>query len=151
MSEKKFPTSRYSGPEESPGFLLWQVNMIWQRKQRNALAEIGLTHGQFVLLAALVWLEQYEQEIIQIQLATMTKVDPMLVSQILRKLESKGLIKRVQHSRDTRALALSSTESGRDLLKKALPIVEDTDEQFFAVLGKERKNFIASLLSLINE
>ena len=42
--------------EDSPGFLLWQLTNQWQRQQRTALAKIGLTHAQFVVLASVLWL-----------------------------------------------------------------------------------------------
>jgi hypothetical protein len=38
-------------PDKSPGFLLWQVTLRWQRKVTIALAPLDLTHVQFVLLA----------------------------------------------------------------------------------------------------
>src|SRR3546814_15453085 len=40
-------------PENSPGFLLWQVTNQWQRRLRATLEPLGLTHVQFVLLAGL--------------------------------------------------------------------------------------------------
>jgi hypothetical protein len=43
-------------PEDSPGFLLWHVTLRWQREIAAALAPLGLTHVQFVLLAAAWWL-----------------------------------------------------------------------------------------------
>ncbi len=31
-------------PEESSGFLLWQVTNLWQREIKKALEQYGLTH-----------------------------------------------------------------------------------------------------------
>ena len=47
----------FSGPDDSPGFLLWQVTNRWQAAQRAALKPHRLTHVQFVLLATLTWLD----------------------------------------------------------------------------------------------
>lgn len=46
----------FKHPDDSPGFLLWQLTNQWQREQRKALNKIGLTHGQFVVLANVLWL-----------------------------------------------------------------------------------------------
>ncbi len=55
MSSVQF---HFAQTEESPGYLLWQVSMLWQRKMKRGLDEIGLTHTQFVLLASLGWLSR---------------------------------------------------------------------------------------------
>ena len=61
--------SQFEGPEQSPGFLLWQVSANWRRLIEVALAEIGLTHPQFVLLASLGWLNRNQSEVTQVELA----------------------------------------------------------------------------------
>lgn len=48
----------YSTTNESPGYLLWTVHMFWQRKIKNELDKIGLTHTQFVLLSVLAMLSK---------------------------------------------------------------------------------------------
>ena len=47
----------FEKPEESTGFLLWQVTNLWQREIKKALEKYGLTHSQFVLIASMYWLE----------------------------------------------------------------------------------------------
>ncbi len=49
--------SEFSYPEESPGFLLWQVSNLWQKLQRKALSQLNLTHVQFALLSGIGCLE----------------------------------------------------------------------------------------------
>ena len=48
----------FKSPNDSPGFLLGQVTMLWQRKLKKVLDPLDLTHTQFVLLAALGWLSK---------------------------------------------------------------------------------------------
>jgi len=48
--------TRFGAASESTGLLLWQVGNRWQAEQRSTLKPFGLTHVQFVLLAALTWL-----------------------------------------------------------------------------------------------
>jgi len=46
----------FKSPNDSPGYLLAHLTMLWQRKQKKALDPLDLTHTQFVLLASLSWL-----------------------------------------------------------------------------------------------
>lgn len=141
----KFLSSTFSTPEESPGFLLWQVCNAWQRKQREALSALKLTHVQFVLLASIVWLEQAHPHLSQAKLAAQTKTDPMMTSQVLRTLEKSGHIKRSAHPSDTRAFSLSLTLKGRKILAKALVVVEGVDKAFFSPLKNSTKQFCTAL------
>src|SRR5256885_15494596 len=89
------PSSRFAdGPAASPGFLLWHVTHAWQRAVAAALAPLELTHVQFVLLACLWWLEEQGCTPNQLQLARQAGTDAKMTSQVVRKLEAKGLIER---------------------------------------------------------
>ncbi len=55
----------------------------------------------------------------------------MMTSQVLRTLETKGLVKRHREPSDPRAFSLSLTEEGRSVTKKAVKIVENVDFAFF--------------------
>src|SRR5262249_15030206 len=56
------PSSRFTTPEQSPGFLLWRATLAWQRRMRSVLTPHDLTHVQFVLLASLWWLEDHDDQ-----------------------------------------------------------------------------------------
>lgn len=137
--------SRFSGPEESPGFLLWQVSNLWQKMQRKALLEFDLTHVQFVLLAGIGWLEGKLPDVSQAILSKHAKTDLMMTSQVLRTLENKKLILRKKNDNDPRAFSLSLTPLGKNKLQKALKVVEEVDHHFFSSLSVKSKNFIESL------
>ncbi len=47
--------------EESTGFLFWQITNLWQKRIRENLLILDLTHVQFVLLASLAWFEETSQ------------------------------------------------------------------------------------------
>ncbi|HXP21213.1 MAG TPA: MarR family winged helix-turn-helix transcriptional regulator [Streptosporangiaceae bacterium] len=143
------PTSRHEAPERSPGFLLWRVTLSWQRVIRAALAPYGLTHVQFVLLAALWWLEEHGAgRPIQADLAGQAGTDPMMTSQVIRKLAVRGLVARQPDPADSRAVRLTVTEAGRALLTGALADVEAADEEYFAALGDQRAAFGQALARL---
>ncbi len=149
MKERKLQTS-FEMPSDSPGFLLWQVTNIWQRKQRAALKEVDLTHVQFVLLATLAWLTQEGQEATQVVLSQFAKTDVMMTSQVLRTLAVKGLLTREEHPVDTRAKVLKVTEAGHDVLERAITLVEKVDRDFFAGLGAESAQIVALFRRLLS-
>jgi DNA-binding MarR family transcriptional regulator len=119
------------GPGESPGFLLWHLTLRWQREILAALAPLELTHVQFVLLACTYWLTEQGQTPNQQQVAAQAGTDVKMTSQVLRKLEDRGLIERRTDDRDTRAKALTVTKRGRAVATQAFKVVEDADAAFF--------------------
>ena len=135
-------------PENNPGFLLWQVTNLWQRRQRAALDEVGITHVQFILLAGLAWLQQREGAVSQSRLAQFCKTDPMMTSQVVRSLEDQGLLVRAVHPADKRARQLELTDAGTDILNRAMPLVLETDAIFFNPMGEDQPGLIDALRQL---
>ncbi len=148
MNRKTAPFS-VENASQSSGFLLWQVTALWQRRIAWALRSIGLTQVQYALLASLLWMSRTQRTITQAMLARHTKLDMMMTSQVLRTLESRGLLERNQHPTDTRAKVLGLTKEGRKLAWQAVPVVEGVDREFFGALGAQLNRFNRSLLSLI--
>jgi DNA-binding MarR family transcriptional regulator len=121
-------------PDDSPGFLLWHVTLRWQRDIAAALAPLGLTHVQFVLLATAWWMNSQGEDPNQLGLARQAGTDVKMTSQVLRKLEAKGLIRRQVDPADTRARTLHVTERGADLAVQAVTAVEAADAGFFQAI-----------------
>ncbi|MGW0769975.1 MarR family winged helix-turn-helix transcriptional regulator [Streptomyces sp. NPDC002676] len=118
-------------PDSSPGFLLWHATLRWQRDIAAALAPLGLTHVQFVLLACAWWLNSQGQRPRQLALARQAGTDVKMTSQVLRTLEGKGLIEREVDPADTRAKRLHVTAAGAELAPRAIAAVEEVDARFF--------------------
>ncbi len=138
-------------PEESSGFLLWQVTNLWQREIKKVLEKYDITHSQFVLLASIHWLSLHHTQVTQIVLSAHTKIDPMTTSTVLRTLQSKGLIERQEHETDTRAKTVVLTEAGKKLIKKAVVTVETFDKAFFSVLKNKTGDFNQQLIKLLGQ
>lgn len=136
-------------PEESSGFLLWQVTNLWQREIKKALEQYGITHSQFVLMASIHWLTLHQQEVTQIVLSAHTKIDPMTTSTVLRTLQQKNLIQRQEHATDTRAKLVQLTEEGKIIIKKAVVTVEKFDKEFFSICNTSELN--KNLLILLGQ
>jgi DNA-binding MarR family transcriptional regulator len=128
------PESRFGSAEASPGLLLWRVTLAWQRAMRAALAPHDLTHVQFVLLASTWWLQEHGGPPSQQQLAEHAGTDPMMTSQVVRRLASRGLVTRQPDPADARARRLELTEDGTRVLRGALADVEAADASYFAPL-----------------
>jgi DNA-binding MarR family transcriptional regulator len=123
-------------PERSPGFLLWHVTLRWQREVVAALAPLDLTHVQFVLLASTWWLNRDGSDPNQLTLARHAGTDVKMTSQVLAKLEAKGLLRREVDAADTRAKRLRVTPRGANLARRAIDVVERTDAAFFSRLAR---------------
>lgn len=141
----------FQKPEESSGYLLWQLTMLWQRKMKKALDTLDITHTQFVLLAALAWLSKEQKSVTQVDIANHSKTDRMMVSKVLRTLQGKGFITRQEHQTDTRAKEIRLTESGKIVTQKALILVEETDQAFFSELGTDVAHFTKNMLHLVEK
>jgi DNA-binding MarR family transcriptional regulator len=138
-------------PEDSSGFLLWQVTSLWQREIRKALEKFDLTHSQFVLLASVYWFHEQKQSVTQVQLSAHTKIDPMTTSTVLRTLQAKGFLSRQEHASDTRAKTVEITDAGKKLIRPAVKAVESFDKHFFQVLGDKTKDFNRKLMTLLQQ
>ncbi|RAP32447.1 MarR family transcriptional regulator [Candidatus Marinamargulisbacteria bacterium SCGC AG-410-N11] len=117
-------------PKDSPGLLLWQLCTIWSRKINQLLKQFNITHVQFVILANIKWLTLSKQLVTQVLIANLSKIDPVVISNVLKTLESKQLVKR-KTSKDTRFKEVKLTKEGLDLLALAISEVETFDTDFF--------------------
>lgn len=141
------PAFGFEKPEHSPGFLLWQTMVTWQRRIKKALDPYDISHAQFVILANVLWFEGVKQTPTQILIVRSTKLDKMTVSKSLKKLVAQGLIKRAEHKDDTRAKSVHLTTEGKTMASKLVPIVEKIDEEFFGVMSRTNQQFLINILA----
>ena len=139
--------SQFELPEESPGFLLWHVSTKWRSSIELVLKPFGLTHPQFVILAAIGWLTREGKSINQSAISKFSGSDQNTLSQIIKGLEKRDLVNREQAGRVKNSLL---TTEGNVVLKKAILAVESVDREFFDHLNKrELKKIISSFKKLI--
>jgi DNA-binding MarR family transcriptional regulator len=142
----------FETPEDSPGLLLWQTTVTWQRLIKKALEPHAISHGQFVIMAVLLWFEEHAQDTTQVAISRLSKLDKMTVSQSLKKLVIQGFVYRVEHATDTRAKSVFLTDQGKELVRKLVPIVEQIDADFFGHVEKnDQHSLIRILRKLTNE
>jgi DNA-binding MarR family transcriptional regulator len=143
MAKKK----KYEVSEDSPGVLLWLISQNWQKVISQRFEELNLTYTQYLLLNGLKELQSKQEETTQTILSGHTGVDVMMTSQLLRKLESKGYVKRKNHEIDSRAKKISLTKKGTDSVQECLKVLEEVDSQFFSSV-KDLDKFTSSLKSI---
>ena len=142
----------FERPDDSPGFLLWQTTIIWQRQIKKVLEKYNISHAQFVIMATLLWFESHNYDTTQILIVNWSKLDKMTVSKSLKKLVALGLVNRMEHEIDTRAKSILLTNKGKRLVNKLVPIVEGIDDVFFGKASTaEQKDLIHILRTLTTE
>src|SRR5690349_8760016 len=89
------------------GSLIWQLSLKWRGAVDRALASLGLTHAQYVLMASLSGLTETGARPSQRELADFSGFDPMYVSKLVRALEQDGWLAREPNAADPRAFHLT--------------------------------------------
>lgn len=146
---KKNIEFHFKSPEDSPGYLLGQLTLLWQRKQKRVLDPLDLTQTQFMLLCALAWLSKESDSVTQIDIANQGNADRMMVSKVLRTLEDKKFVTRKEHKTDTRAKTISLTTAGADILQQALIAIETADLEFFGRADVDLSTLNATMAKVI--
>lgn len=131
-------TSAYRAPDQSPGFRLWRDFLHWQRSLNTVLRPLGLTQPQFAILAVCAWLSRKDGFTTQQQVALLTNMDRMHISQIVSRLERDRLLKRNVGDADNRVKRITLTDAGEVKLRAALPLVEKHDRSFAASRRKSQ-------------
>ncbi len=145
----KEPIFSYKSADDATGFLLYRVYMRWQRELKHRLVQVNLTHTQYVVLANSYWLGMQSERVTQVDIAHSAQIDVMMVSNVLRTLERKGLLRRRPHPVDTRAKVVEISPEGVESLRNAVPIVENFDRAFFE-RTEDVEEFNRVLLKLLN-
>ncbi len=132
----------------APGFLLWQMEMCWQRIINKALLEVDLTYTQFIVLSICGWLTKENNSVYQHQVAKYSGIDRMMTSRILSSLENKEYIHRIKIDGDARAKLVIFTDKGKKVLDLSLKTVSDMEANFFKLSDK---NFVDSMNDILSD
>jgi MarR family transcriptional regulator, organic hydroperoxide resistance regulator len=101
-----------------------------------------------VVLATVTWYGASET-LTQARVAQLTGIDPMTTSQVLRALQAATLIERRDHPTDPRAKQIAATRAGRDLARKAVVVVEETDAAFFEPVAHDASQLVKLFQALV--
>jgi DNA-binding MarR family transcriptional regulator len=131
------PDAEQWGPHQ----LLSMAARLVQRRQDQALAELGLTHAAVIALQGLLGGPLNQEE-----LAADIKVRSQSIGRVLARLEGEGLVARESSSLDRRHNEVSITEAGRQALEAARKAEHEAlppDVVAGTVLGRELARVIS--------
>jgi DNA-binding MarR family transcriptional regulator len=146
MDKMTHPDALIDKVQKAPGFLLWQIEMCWQRVVNKVLDELDLTYTQFIVLGICGWLAKSQTNVYQHQVAKHSKIDRMMTSRILASLEKKEYITRVKIDGDARAKLVILTTTGKKVLDSSLKTVSEMEASFFK---PSDKSFIESMEEIL--
>jgi len=111
---------------------------------RKLVQRTGLTGPQASLLKLLV--QPLRQPLTVGELARRMHLGQTTVTEILDRLENRGLIVRSRSDTDKRRVLVTATSNGELLLRQALPLPEESFAAAFRQLSSSRQTQIASSL-----
>jgi DNA-binding MarR family transcriptional regulator len=131
------------------GYELMVAAQAWRSGLTEAIRDTGLTAPQFFALATVLRAGNVDSPLTQAELASRAALDVNVASQVLRTLESRGLIVREQHPGDSRARSIRLTADGTALTRRAATLARRHNERFFR--NADQASLAAQLALLSSE
>ncbi|MGE6610827.1 MarR family winged helix-turn-helix transcriptional regulator [Peribacillus sp. NPDC076916] len=145
---KENTTNPSASNEERLGLMLWfRITRIYNQSIRESnqhLKEWNLSAAQFDILVQVGSHERLSQQ----ELANKLFVTKGNITQLLRKMEELGLIKREQ---EWKTKYLSLTEEGKEFFHEVVPKQEHFQASQFANLNEAEKQQLLALLSKVQK
>ena len=127
---------------ERAGYLIRRVHQISSALVLQRLADWGLTPMQFIIVLSLGDSGPVDQSTV----ARMAAIDRSTAADVIRRLESKGLLVREAGTVDKRQVVVRLSKSGQELLARTQPLADAINEEFLAPLARYEREFLATLL-----
>lgn len=114
MTDTKVPKRRTARLEEQLCFVIYQAGHAFTRMYRSALAELGLTYPQYLVMLVL-----WDGDGMTVKaLGERLSLDSGTLTPLLKRLEAAGLIRRERGREDERQVHLHLTQAGEALREK---------------------------------
>ncbi|WP_448955211.1 MarR family winged helix-turn-helix transcriptional regulator [Labrys neptuniae] len=130
-----------------PGHLIRRLHQLSVATftQKTQEAGFDLTQLQFAVLSVL----EENPEIDQATLATLVDMDKVTIGDVVSRLETRDLIRRLVKKTDRRARTLTLTASGKTLLADVRPLVVEIQADILGSLSPEEKNSFIALIAKV--
>lgn len=132
--------------------------MRWRVALDRAVAPLGLTQPQYTVLATLRGRTRAGERPSQRRLAAAAGLETIYVSKLVTGLERAGLVERARDPADARAVRLSLTERGVEVVDPAIHVVRELHHELTAPLGgpdsartRELRSALRTLLDASDE
>ncbi|PZV38780.1 MarR family winged helix-turn-helix transcriptional regulator [Mesorhizobium kowhaii] len=125
-----------------PGYLIRRLHQLSVSifTQRTQEAGFDLTQLQFAVLSVV----DENPEIDQAKLSILVDMDKVTIGDVVSRLETRQLIRRLIKTSDRRARTLTLTKSGKALLRDVQPhVIKIQDEILRSLSPEERFNFVS--------
>ena len=103
-------------------FALYAANRALTALYRPLLETLGLTYPQYLVMLVL-W--ESREPVTVSRLGTRLRLDSGTLTPLLKRLESRGLVKRLRSREDERVVELVLTQEGQDLRDQARSVPRD--------------------------
>lgn len=140
-------TQKYAIEHPLITMILHVGDMVEDELDHN-LSSIGLSITQ---LSALDNISRNKNPIALSELATQKACVKSNITQLIDRMESKGLVKRRRSEKDRRKVLTVITSKGEQLYHKGMEILKATENEMLSRLSDRQKEKLAHLLRLIVE
>ena len=117
------------------------------RAYREEIASLGLTHGQFFLIVAIM----EEEGLLPSELAEKTSQDRATITGLLDRLEKDGWTERRPDQRDRRSLRVYLTPWANELTESILRLFEKTNQKFLNSFTQEEWGQMQGFLNRLEQ
>jgi DNA-binding MarR family transcriptional regulator len=126
----------------SPGYLLMKAGHHIGLELEAALAEIGLSGRELLLLSFV----RAHPDLSQQELSGRLGLDPTIVVGLVDALEQRGLLRRAKDPADRRRNVLSATDDGIGVHDAAIAAARRAEDVFLAPLDERQRAELATAL-----
>ena len=128
-------------------YQLAKTNQAGNKVWRKAMSDFSLTSVQGMVLNFL-----YDGDrITSRELGERAMLDSATLTGILDRLEKVGLIERLKHPSDRRAIIVCLTDDGRAVVEKTYQEIEKANEAFLRCLSVSEQKNLKTMLTKIRE
>lgn len=120
-----------------------KVNQYFTEK----IAICDVTPVQYAVLNCL-WNNDY---LAPSQISQELSMDSSSITGLLDRMENKGLVKRVPHAEDRRALHVMLTPLGKSLKKVVIPLISEAHSEVLSSFSDDEQVLLISLLQRLTE
>jgi MarR family transcriptional regulator, temperature-dependent positive regulator of motility len=134
-----------SAEHRSPLHLLHKASQLADEIFETATEGLDITPRQFMVLATI----ERQAGVSQTALGEITGTDRSTMADIVRRLDTKGYVRRRRQRKDARTYSVTLTPSGRTVLDQVRPIANEVDKSLLAHLSPHDAQQLLRLLTCL--
>jgi DNA-binding MarR family transcriptional regulator len=140
------PANTGPSAEPSVGFTLSQLGFATSSGFSQRVATLGLEPRHYAVLRALRAADDQSQQAV----ADRLQIPPSTMVSLVDHLEKMGLLERRMHAADRRTRQLRLTQSGRQVLARAIRLGDQWEQQICAGLSSAERDQLLGLLRRVS-